>query len=571
MSALLRVLAAAPSLGGILVAVPGGRVAVSAHWSHAVTVSPATDPAHLDQALPRGERLIAGEYEQISGILSRAQTQGYLLVQAAHSLDESVAARLAQWLDRHHGATPPWIVAAYDPAAGPPPAPLAARLAFHLDANPDLVLPPPPSPPLPTLSSPAPPDVLLDLITRTAAQWGVDDHRAEYFALVATSTRAALADRSPDSDDVDWAIDMVLRPRVTSADRLAQGRAASPPSAEPKDDSAHRRAGQGDLEPELAQAKQAAADLSAQETGEPHHLPDDPDRAAGNTQASPDGQMTPARFSTHPVAPERADRSDLPMLEPALSLRRPHPASGRFGPTVPGRTSYTGARRTGLRGRRLHLIQTLLVAARWQRIRPRLPGRRIRVYPADLRYRRELTRPQASVVILLDASASMWSRALGRVKAVAQDVVESGYRRRARIAVVLLQGERPTLLAPPGRRYSHVKRLLEGVEAGGGTPLASGLEVAGQVVSLERQRGGLVELLVFTDGRASRSGGSVQGAAAGIRELGVGVAVLAVGGRLGTDGGARQLAEWLGAEYRTLDRIVQRSQPGRVGGPIPWP
>lgn len=103
-------------------------------------------------------------------------------------------------------------------------------------------------------------------------------------------------------------------------------------------------------------------------------------------------------------------------------------------------------------------------------------------------------------MILLDASASMWPRAITRAKGYALRLVDEAYRRRADVALIAVRGIRPLLLVAPGRRYTAVRQAVRTLPVGGGTPLSAALQLARRIAAPYADSAH-VALWLLTDGR----------------------------------------------------------------------
>jgi magnesium chelatase subunit D len=77
------------------------------------------------------------------------------------------------------------------------------------------------------------------------------------------------------------------------------------------------------------------------------------------------------------------------------------------------------------------------------------------------------------------------------------------YARRDHVALLAFRGRTADLILPPTRSLVQTKRRLAGVPGGGGTPLASGLQVAMQVAAQARARGMTPTIALLTDGRGN--------------------------------------------------------------------
>ncbi|WP_346776873.1 VWA domain-containing protein [Variovorax sp. RKNM96] len=105
---------------------------------------------------------------------------------------------------------------------------------------------------------------------------------------------------------------------------------------------------------------------------------------------------------------------------------------------------------------------------------------------------------------LLDCSASMRNDGnLARAKGLLLSLMEEAYQRRDHVALLCFAGEVVELRLPPRRASAWNNDWIAPIAAGGGTPLALGVQRADQLLahSAARQRW----LWLLTDGRSSES------------------------------------------------------------------
>ena len=170
--------------------------------------------------------------------------------------------------------------------------------------------------------------------------------------------------------------------------------------------------------------------------------------------------------------------------------------------------------RTGRRGQfdriaRIDLVATLRTAAPWQaaraRMYPRLieQGRRLILLPADLRARRYEDKSDRVLIFAVDASGSAAMARLGEAKGAVELLLARAYAARDHVALVAFRGPSAELVLPPTRSLVQTKKRLAGVPGGGGTPLASGLQVAMLAARQAQARGMAPTLAILTDGRAN--------------------------------------------------------------------
>jgi magnesium chelatase subunit D len=160
-------------------------------------------------------------------------------------------------------------------------------------------------------------------------------------------------------------------------------------------------------------------------------------------------------------------------------------------------------------------------------------------------------------------------RRTATVSAVALSLLRDSYRRRDRVALLTFAGRDATVVVPPTRSAGLAAQRLQGLPAGGQTPLAAGLDAARTLARREfwREPDRRPLLVVVTDGRATGGTdpvGRARHAARGLARLpGLsGVVVDAEDGpvRLGLAG---VLAADLGAELVTVAGLASASRARR--------
>lgn len=546
-----------PLLGGVLLTVPGGRIRLGAVQHTCTVISPAVDPEHLVPWVDIETSLLAGRRMERPGLLQR-QEHRLLVLQRAHDLSALAAQHIVRWLEATVSAQRPPVLAVVDDMSGHVPHWLDCRLAFRLHWNdtsePEITeLPWSSAPPYDTEK---PDETLLRTIAEAAAARGLNDPRYDIMTAAAACTRAAFAKRPVAQEDVAWAIRCVLDSRTprpqnqavqaTSAGNTQTVAVSTVPAAE---DGA------------AANATESFGNAAAQSTdSSDSHPRDDTSQAV-----SPSGSRAGNTVQFAPIAAasdaEQLMPDAFPPSQPAGSTAAGHTA-GRYGRALPGSAGRLG-RKSGDRAAnaRIDVAATLRAAAPWQRLRKaddrrELPRRGIRVYPEDLTYRRRERRPGSTYFILLDASASMWTRQVARAKRIALQLIERAYRSRSRIAVIAVRGTEPELLVPPGRCYDLAHAKILSLEAGGSTPLVPALHLTASLLTASPS-GGSAFVYILTDGRGTASSPATPSSDAAMRSIGQAlmhsraqITVIGVA-PLGRDRAARRLAHALHGSYQS--------------------
>jgi magnesium chelatase subunit D len=187
----------------------------------------------------------------------------------------------------------------------------------------------------------------------------------------------------------------------------------------------------------------------------------------------------------------------------------------------------------------------------------------------DLRIKRFRDKAGALFVFAVDASGSMALNRMRQAKGAVHALLERAYVNRDRVALLSFRGQGADLLLPPTGSVELLRRAVDQIPTGGGTPLAAALLAALEVASQARRRGlRNVVLVLLTDARANigihadRAGVedelqalALQAGASGLRSV-----VIDTQRNFLSQGAAKNLAAWLGGEYLYL--------PGASGAAI---
>jgi magnesium chelatase subunit D len=490
------------ALGGIVVRARAGPV--RDRWLEELrAVLPAAIsvhrlPGHIDEerllgGLDLAATLHAGRSVATAGLLAQADG-GLLQIGSADRLSVPAAAHVAAAIDTHcvvlerdglAGRTPTRFgVVALDEGIDADegvPAVLRERLALAIDLD---------GVPLAAASASSrrsasvedarslEPSVMIDdgrlsAICGIAASLGVDSLRAAWAATRVARICAALHGRgSVDDDDVARAVRLVLVPRATQWPAPAEAPAEAPSES-------------AESPPEQARgANDDGGQLAAADAQSPQ------DVVLSAVEASLPAGLLDSLRTRSPGS--RSIRAAGRKGAQVASRRRGRPAGSR-----PGRPG---------RGARLDIVATLRAAAPWQRLRRALapvPGRLVEVRSGDLRIIRFRQRTQTTTLFVVDASGSTALQRLGEAKGAVELLLAECYVRRDRVALIAFRGARGELLLAPTRSLSRARRSLAALPGGGGTPLASGLDVARQVVESIARQGDSVSVVVLTDGRGN--------------------------------------------------------------------
>jgi magnesium chelatase subunit D len=478
--------------------------------------------------------LAAGRPVAQSGLLSEADG-GCVIVPMAERLTPGTAARLAAALDTGEVRAERDGLAARAPARiglilldegegddARVPEALADRLAFRLDLT-DIAWGETQGAAAEAEPNPAEPDLDVDIdaavadICGVAVALGIASLRAPLLAL--RVARLLAKEGALGAADLREAACLVLAPRATRLPPSPEEADAAPPErSEPPapDDAAPPEAG---LEPGAESLVEAA-------------------RAA----IPPDLLARLAQAGSAPPAP-KAGRVGAVMQTPR---------SGRPAGTRPG------SPRTG----RLALLPTLRAAAPWQRLRAGAGGapRLIQVRSEDFRITRFRQRSESTTIFAVDASGSAALERLAEAKGAVELLLAEAYVRRDKVALVAFRGSEAEIVLAPTRALARARRGLSALPGGGGTPLAAGLDAAGDLARAVRRGGGTPVVVVLTDGRANVARSGAPGrAAAGAEALNAAgllraaaIRTILIDTAARPQEAARRLAEAMGARYVPL-------------------
>jgi magnesium chelatase subunit D len=368
----------------------------------------------------------------------------------------------------------------------------------------------------------------------TALQYGVEGHRVDLFAMRAACAAAAFALREEVIDeDLEVAVRLVILPRATQIPTPPPEN-TPPPPADHTGDEAQSEPQQTEAEP---------SDQDEQPAAPPEALAPQPEQILEALEAE---------------LPESLD--ELPFQ----NLRRGR--SGSRGSTEGSRGRHVRSMPGDPKRARIDIVATLRAAAPWQPLRADLSAnnhrRQKRVYlqPTDLRVKQYRSKAGALFCFAVDASGSMALHRMRQAKGAIHVLLQQAYVNRDRVALIAFRGDQAELLMSPTQSVELAQRALDLLPTGGGTPLASALLRAVDVAESARMRGIMQTVLVMlTDGRANIALRENSDPQEEIQQLGNFIAesslhVIVVDTKRSylSRGEARQLAEWLSADYAYL-------------------
>ncbi len=340
---------------------------------------------------------------------------------------------------------------------------------------------------------------------------GVEGHRADLFAVLAARASAALALRDRvEREDIALALRLAILPRAT---RL----------------------------PEPQSTPQAAPEIQEQPSAP------DPDEALPGEDSL---ELTEDVLDALAVSAP-ADLGSLPFAQ----SRRGR--SGSRGSTDGKRGRHIASIPGALKGNRIDVIATLRSAAPWQKLRERRNGQ-LAIRAEDIRIKRFKSKAGALFIFAVDASGSMALNRMREAKGAVHGLLEQAYVNRDRVALISFRGQEADLLLSPTGSVELLRRAVDRIPTGGGTPIASTLLLSMEIASQARRRGfENVVLVMLTDGRANvglkadRAGveDEVRQIAAATQASGIKSLLIDTQRSFLDHGAGQKLAAWLGGQY----------------------
>lgn len=376
-------------------------------------------------------------------------------------------------------------------------------------------------------------------LAAVSAALGIGSVRALLFACTAARAHAALRRRTNVTDaDLKAAVRLVLAPRATQLPREKDEESeAAPPPGSSEDRGNGEQEQSGELPPEEMLIEAALASIP-------------PDVLA---------QIAEGRMRRGAQGSGSGKRSHSKLRGKPLGARPGLPRGGA----------------------RLALIDSLRAAAPWQPLRKRERGdvaaTALYVEKDDLRIRRFEERAGAVTVFCVDASGSAAVARLAEAKGAVERILAQAYVKRSEVALIAFRGEGAEVLLPPTRSLTRARRALSELPGGGGTPLASGLQLGLQIAEAVSSRGRTPFLVCLTDGSANIAADGKPGRAQARQDAHLAARALAMRGTEAIvidisprpRGEAAELAQAMRARYlplpladaTALERAVIAAQP----------
>jgi magnesium chelatase subunit D len=209
---------------------------------------------------------------------------------------------------------------------------------------------------------------------------------------------------------------------------------------------------------------------------------DAPEQSAEANAGGDWGRMEPVKQATASVS-----QFSAPLMKAATAAQRIDDYARGQG------DSARGANRGRRFGRQVDWFQTLVTS------RGRWPLQR-------LLHRRQPTGQPRLHLVLLDTSAStLGNNRFADAKAAIVSIAEQAYLAREQLTILGFGNQRVETLLPRKRAPRALRKLLDGIGAGGGTPLLEVIQQAARYrASLQRQQPGLrIDNYLVTDGKSA--------------------------------------------------------------------
>jgi magnesium chelatase subunit D len=154
---------------------------------------------------------------------------------------------------------------------------------------------------------------------------------------------------------------------------------------------------------------------------------------------------------------------------------------------------------------RIDIVSTLRSAAPWQKLRKQQlkSSKNIIILPNDIHTFNFEDRSERVIIFLVDASGSAAMNRLGESKGAIELMLADSYAKRDFVSLISFRDTSAEILLPPTRSLVQTKKRLGSLMAGGGTPLASGLDAGIKLAQTCKRSGKMPSLAILTDGKAN--------------------------------------------------------------------
>jgi magnesium chelatase subunit D len=344
-------------------------------------------------------------------------------------------------------------------------------------------------------------DAHIHEICELAQGFGIDSMRPPLFAIRLATVFALLRDSvNINADDLGRAARLVLTPRATRMPQMEQDPSDQPPPESDQEESAP---------PE--QQEPTPNDTASPDSEQDTPPPQDPSEPSESEIKEMQTSILEAALATLPAGL-------LNQLANGQSLSKKG-AGGRVGEIQRGAKKgrpLPAIQGLPQNGNRLHILSTLRHAAPRQKIRgnesfSKAPPtskqsgshKRLKIWSEDFHIQRFAKRSESCIIFCIDASGSAALERLAEAKGAVELLLKDSYARRDHICVISFRDKAAQIQLPATRSLVRAKRQLQALPGGGGTPLASALQLALETALQARQHGMSPTLVILSDGRAN--------------------------------------------------------------------
>lgn len=410
-------------------------------------------------------------------------------------------------------------------------------------------------------------DAMLILAAQMVSQALCAGHRAEIYLLEAAKALAALAGRAY----------VLLKDVEEAAQYVLPHRMRKPPEPQEPEESEQDSSEQDDSENNDDEAQDDSLDNDNMPPPPLNNNEDDgaaDDEQDENEQEQKDEQE-PQHNNDQLVPEEQIADIDKSFRLPKMLLdfgkdRNIRRGSGKRSSTrtdlKQGR--YVRAELPKAKVEDLAFDATIRAAAPFQKMRED-NGCALNIKQEDLRQKVREKRIGNTFLFAVDASGSMGARERMRaVKGAIFYMLQEAYQKRDRVGMIAFRRQQAELLLPITRSVDLAQKCLAELPTGGKTPLADGLAMALQTLSMMNKHDSELEpiLVLVTDGRANAAeanGGDPVASAIKIAERIGKAKITSVVIDTESDfiklGLAKRIAAVMGANYYTLQRLSKDS------------
>ena len=239
--------------------------------------------------------------------------------------------------------------------------------------------------------------------------------------------------------------------------------------------------------------------------------------------------------------------------------------SGRRSKTASGtrRGRYIGFELPKQQLYDIALDATLRTAAIHQITREK-DGMAISIHKSDIRVKKRENRIGTTIIFAVDASGSMGAKQrMVATKEAILSLLYDAYQKRDQVGMIAFRKDHAEILLPITRSIDLAQKRLQKLPTGGRTPLAEGLFMAWQMITVQQMKDNdMVPLLVLiTDGKANRANhaedpvGEAMAAAEIIRDQRIPSIVIDTEKGVFPLGIAQHIAENMRAQYYKVDQL----------------